>query len=50
MKASKVFKILMWSATEYLAGYEFPVWCNGKWITAAQWKLTPFIVNGEKKK
>ena len=35
-------KFRLWSAIEYLAGYEFPEWRDGKWKSVAQYKLTFF--------
>lgn len=43
MKPLKVYQILLWSAIEYVVGYEFPVLRRGEWKVGGQWKLDPFI-------
>ncbi|MGD0071373.1 MAG: hypothetical protein ABSB71_07855 [Candidatus Bathyarchaeia archaeon] len=43
MNRLKIYRLLLWAAVEYLAGYEFPVWSKGEWKTGGQWKLDPFL-------
>jgi hypothetical protein len=43
IKKLKTERILLWAATEYQSGYEFPIWLKGKWVNSGQWKLEAFI-------
>jgi len=43
MKAKELAKLIVWSAKEYHAGFEIPVWKNGQWQTVAQFKLDAFV-------
>jgi hypothetical protein len=43
MKLIKMENLRFLASKEYTVGYEFSEWKNGKWVSAAQFKLDYFI-------